>query len=157
MVSTIRSPRTSSSTTPDARSGSSPSRSATEHRREEPGELGPRASVERGGDTAKRLLERSDEEITELYQREIFELFPTLTGHIVESHIQRWTIGGSYRSLTEDSFEPLIDYGAERGHRIRYAGDYFAPLGQMEVAVTSGKDAADAVRRDRAAVSVSAG
>jgi len=104
-----------------------------------------------GGATAKRLLELGDEEITELYTREILELFPGLRGHIVESHIQRWVVGGSYRGVTGDSFEPLLEYAAEPGHRIRFAGDYFAPLGQMEVAVTSGKDAALAVRKDRSA------
>jgi oxygen-dependent protoporphyrinogen oxidase len=104
-----------------------------------------------GGATAERLLKLGDEEITEIYQQEIFALFPGLRGHIVESHIQRWIIGGTYRTVGDDSFEPLLEYAAEPGHRIRYAGDYFAPLGQMEVAVTAGKDAARAVRRDRAA------
>ncbi|HJQ48434.1 MAG TPA: NAD(P)/FAD-dependent oxidoreductase [Amycolatopsis sp.] len=103
-----------------------------------------------GGATAERLLKLSDEEITKLYQDEIFELFPTLRGHIAESHIQRWTIGGTYRSTGDASFEPVLRYAAEPAHRIRFAGDYFAPLGQMEVAVTAGKDAAEAVIRDRA-------
>ena len=103
-----------------------------------------------GGATSTCLLELSDEEITALYTKEIYELFPDLRGHIVESHIQRWVVGGSYRGVSGDSFEPLLQYAADPGPRIRFAGDYFAPLGQMEVAVTAGKDAAEMVKRDRA-------
>ncbi|MFB9832315.1 flavin monoamine oxidase family protein [Actinoallomurus acaciae] len=103
-----------------------------------------------GGATAERLLKLSDAEITDIYTREILELFPALRGHIVESHIQRWFIGGTYRSLSDAAFEPLIEYSREPGHRIHFAGDYFAPLGQMEVAVTSGKGAAEMVSRELA-------
>lgn len=95
-----------------------------------------------GGATAQRMLTLSDDDIRAIYSEEIFELFPTLRGHIVESHIQRWVIGGSYRKPGDDHFEPLIEYSKTPGHRIHFAGDYFAPLGQMEVAVTMGKDAA---------------
>ncbi|MBB5157147.1 flavin monoamine oxidase family protein [Saccharopolyspora phatthalungensis] len=102
-----------------------------------------------GGETAQRLLKLSDAEITDIYTREILELFPTLRGHIVESHIQRWLIGGTYRTVSDAAaFEPLIEYCREPGHRIHFAGDYFAPLGQMEVAVTSGKAAAEMVSRE---------
>ncbi len=103
-----------------------------------------------GGAPAARLLKLSDDEITRLYTEDLLRLFPTLRGHIVESHIQRWVIGGSYRGTGGHSFEPLLEYATQPGHRIRFAGDYFAPLGQMEVAVTAGKDAAHAVRTDRA-------
>ncbi|OFW49571.1 MAG: amine oxidase [Actinobacteria bacterium RBG_16_67_10] len=101
-----------------------------------------------GGSTAESLMSRSDEEITALYCKELYELFPQLEGHIVESRIQRWVIGGSYRRVTSDFFEPLVEYSATPEKRVRFAGDYFAPLGQMEVAVTTGQDAADLVRQD---------
>jgi oxygen-dependent protoporphyrinogen oxidase len=119
----------------------------------EPGRRRPGGSLMcyAGGATATRLLQWSDEEVTALYTKELCELFPTLRGHIVESHIQRWVVGGCYRGVTGDSFEPLLGYAAEPGHPIRFAGDYFAPLGQMEVAATAGRDAALAVRRDRSA------
>lgn len=95
-----------------------------------------------GGDSARRAMEMSDEEIETLFKNDLYRLYPQLRDIIGRAWVQRWPIGGQYREPGDDTFEALLQYVARDSSRIRLAGDYFAPLGQMEVAARSGSDAA---------------
>jgi protoporphyrinogen/coproporphyrinogen III oxidase len=100
-----------------------------------------------GGAPAQRLMSMSDDEIRAIYTRDLYKMYPQLRGLIGESIIQRWPIGGQYRAPGDAFFDALLGYAAREDNVVHYAGDYFAPLGQMEVAATAGTAAAAAVRR----------
>lgn len=98
-----------------------------------------------GGDSARRAMEMSDEEIETLFKNDLYRLYPQLRDIIGRAWVQRWPIGGEYREPGDDTFEALLRYVSTDPSRIRLAGDYFAPLGQMEVAAKSGADAAEKI------------
>jgi protoporphyrinogen/coproporphyrinogen III oxidase len=100
-----------------------------------------------GGEPARRLMSMSDAEVEEIYKRDLYRMYPQLHGIIGETVIQRWPIGGQYRAPGDAHFDALLSYAAREGNVVHYAGDYFAPLGQMEVAATAGMAAAAAVLR----------
>lgn len=95
-----------------------------------------------GGDSARRAMQLSDEEIEALFKRDLLQLYPELRNIIGKSWVQRWPIGGQYRAPGDRTFEPLWTHVADEQKKIHLVGDYFAPLGQMEVAAKSGADAA---------------
>jgi len=96
-----------------------------------------------GGAPAARLLERSDDEVREVYLRDLLKVLPELEGHVVETVVQRWELGNIYRRPGFD-FTPMLRYSQRPDVRIRFCGDYFAELGNMEVAAGSAVEAADA-------------
>jgi oxygen-dependent protoporphyrinogen oxidase len=98
-----------------------------------------------GGDSARRAMELSDPDIEELFMRDLYRLYPQLRDIVGRAWVQRWPIGGQYREPGDTTFKDLLQYVASDTSRIRLAGDYFAPLGQMEVAAKSGADAAHKV------------
>jgi protoporphyrinogen/coproporphyrinogen III oxidase len=100
-----------------------------------------------GGASAHRMLSMSDAEIEKIYKQDLYKIYPQLRGIIGDAVIQRWPLGGQYRAPGDASFDALLRYSAQEGNVVHYAGDYFAPLGQMEVAATAGMAAAEAVRR----------
>lgn len=95
-----------------------------------------------GGDSARRAMAMSDEEIEAHFKRDLYRLYPQLRDVVGRAWVQRWPIGGQYREPGDDTFKDLLQYVRSDPSRIRLAGDYFAPLGQMEVAAKSGADAA---------------
>ncbi|UCI32101.1 NAD(P)/FAD-dependent oxidoreductase [Mesorhizobium sp. B4-1-4] len=99
-----------------------------------------------GGTPAREMLKLSDEEIRDTYLTDVYRMFPELKGHIKEAIVQRWVPGNTYRPAGFN-FEPMLTY-CERGDvDIHFAGDYFAEIGNMEIAAGSAHEAA---RRARA-------
>lgn len=101
-----------------------------------------------GAEPARRLMERSDEEVIETYLKDVFKLFPQLRGNVQETVLQRWTSGNVYRTPGM-SFEPMLRYCERADSSIHFAGDYFGEIGNMEIATGSGVEAA---RRSRASL-----
>lgn len=99
-----------------------------------------------GGEPARQLLKHTDEEIRDIYLADIYKMYPQLKGHIKETIVQRWEPGNTYRPAGFN-FDPMLSY-CERGDvDIHFAGDYFAEIGNMEIATGSAHEAA---RRARA-------
>lgn len=94
-----------------------------------------------GGHSARKLLEKSDEEIKEIYLRDFYELFPQAEGIVQEMIVQRWP-----------QAIPCWRPGGRRGKEslrqpmgnIHFAGDYIA-YPSMQVAATAGVTAAKRV------------
>ncbi|XBS71478.1 NAD(P)/FAD-dependent oxidoreductase [Acerihabitans sp. KWT182] len=99
-----------------------------------------------GGAPAREMLKLTDEQIRDRYLADIYQMFPQLQGHIKETIVQRWEPGNTYRPAGFD-FDPMLNYCERDDVNIHFAGDYFAEIGNMEIATGSGHEAA---RRARA-------
>ena len=97
-----------------------------------------------GGAPAADLLKRTDDEVREIYLADLLEILPELRGHIAETVVQRWEIGNVFRRPGAD-FGPMLRYCERSDTRIHFCGDYFAELGNMEVAAGSAIEAVDKV------------
>jgi monoamine oxidase len=97
-----------------------------------------------GGDPARRLLERSDDEIVAEFKSDLADLLPGLNGSIDEAIVQRWPRAIPYwnpggRPLSRELREPVGP--------IHFAADYLA-YPSMQVAATAGITAAEAVAEE---------
>lgn len=91
-----------------------------------------------GGDTARKVMSWSDEQIESEFTRDLFRLYPQLEGLIEETVVHRWTTGSQYRPPGRESFSALDRYADQPGATTHLAGDYCTPLGQIETAARSG-------------------
>ncbi|RJG40423.1 FAD-dependent oxidoreductase [Mesorhizobium sp. DCY119] len=98
-----------------------------------------------GGAPARALLKRTDEEIRDIYLADVLKMFPQLKGHIKETIVQRWVPGNTYRPAGFN-FEPMLAYCERDDVDIHFAGDYFAEIGNMEIATGTGHEAAKRAR-----------
>lgn len=94
-----------------------------------------------GGDRARAYLDQSDEEITERYLRDIFELYPELRGKITKTVVQRWPFGLPFFA-PGFTLAPVTAYCAGTRNAVELCGDYFGELGNLELAASSGAAAA---------------
>ncbi|WP_266065094.1 flavin monoamine oxidase family protein [Brucella intermedia] len=98
-----------------------------------------------GGTPARAMLAKSDEEIRDTYLADIYRMFPALKGHIKEAIVQRWMPGNTYRPAGFN-FDPMLSYCEREDVNIHFAGDYFAEIGNMEIATGTGHEAAKRAR-----------
>jgi oxygen-dependent protoporphyrinogen oxidase len=98
-----------------------------------------------GGAPARELLKRTDEEIRDIYLADVLKMFPGLKGHIKEAVVQRWVPGNTYRPAGFD-FSAMLNYCERTDVDIHFAGDYFAEIGNMEIATGSAHEAARRAR-----------
>lgn len=85
------------------------------------------------------LLDKSDEEIREIYMRDLDQVLPNFTNHVVEFQPQRWKVGSPYCFPGRAALQPVLT--RPRG-RIFLAGDYLGTL-YTETSIQSGVTAAD--------------
>jgi oxygen-dependent protoporphyrinogen oxidase len=106
-----------------------------------------------GGRPARQLLESSPEQIRERFLGDLYRVYPQLRGLVQEAVVQKWPIGNVH-ATPRTSFEAMYRYSTRPGSPVRFAGDYFAPLGgTLDAAARSGFAAADAVLSDLATTS----
>jgi protoporphyrinogen/coproporphyrinogen III oxidase len=98
-----------------------------------------------GGGAARQLIELPEDEIERRFRADLFRMYPQLRDVIRETVVQKWPIGNVYRT-PGTTIDAMLDYCQQRGNVIHFAGDYFAELGNMEVAAGSAVEAAAAVR-----------
>jgi oxygen-dependent protoporphyrinogen oxidase len=108
-----------------------------------------------GGHKAATLLDRPEEEITISYLDELFQILPQLKGKVLETKLFKWTPGNACRAVGAD-FSPIVDHTGQQHQAIRFCGDYFAEIGNMEVAASTGQEAASLVRAELDATQVQA-
>lgn len=87
---------------------------------------------------ADRLLDKSDEEIREIYLSDLDEVLPGFAGLVEEAHIQRWPVGAPYCFPGRGRLQSTLTRPTER---IFLAGDYLGTL-YTETAITSAFTAA---------------
>lgn len=98
-----------------------------------------------GGAPAREMLKLSDEEIRDAYLADVYRMFPELKGHVKETVVQRWVPGNTYRPAGFN-FDPMLGYCERDDVDIHFAGDYFAEIGNMEIATGSAHEAARRAR-----------
>ncbi|MGL4681460.1 MAG: flavin monoamine oxidase family protein [Hafnia alvei] len=98
-----------------------------------------------GGAPARAMLKLTDEEIRDRYLADVYKMFPELKGHVKETIVQRWEPGNTYRPAGFN-FQPMLSYCERNDVNIHFAGDYFAEIGNMEIATGTGHEAARRAR-----------
>lgn len=98
-----------------------------------------------GGEPARELLKKTDEEIRDAYLADVYRMFPEVKGHVKEAIVRRWEPGNTYRPAGFD-FDPMLRYCERADVDIHFAGDYFAEIGNMEIATGTGHEAARRAR-----------
>jgi oxygen-dependent protoporphyrinogen oxidase len=94
-----------------------------------------------GGKPAAEMMQLAETEIRDRYLADMFEIFPQLRPLIVETKVQKWSPGNTFRPPGFD-FDAVVAYSQRTDTDIHLAGDYFADLGNMETAAGSGHEAA---------------
>lgn len=103
---------------------------------------------------ARQLLDRDDDDIRDIYLRDLDQILPNFSEKVVESHIQRWPTGAPYCFPGRGKLQPTL---TRRGGRVFLAGDYLGTL-YTETAIGTGLAAAQeaqsllASERQRSAV-----
>lgn len=87
---------------------------------------------------ARKLLEKSDEEIREIYTGDLDQVLPGFAGIVEEAHVQRWETGAPYCFPGRGKLQPVLTRPTQR---VFLAGDYLGTL-YTETAITSGFTAA---------------
>ncbi|WP_338811425.1 FAD-dependent oxidoreductase (plasmid) [Agrobacterium leguminum] len=98
-----------------------------------------------GGAPAREMLKLTDEQIRDTYLADVYKMYPELKGHVKETIVQRWVPGNTYRPAGFN-FEPMLSYCERDDVDIHFAGDYFAEIGNMEIATGTGHEAAKRAR-----------
>ncbi|MHB1219463.1 MAG: protoporphyrinogen/coproporphyrinogen oxidase [Alphaproteobacteria bacterium] len=99
-----------------------------------------------GGKPAAELMKLSEDEIRDRYLADLFKIYPQLRSIIKETKVQKWNPGNTYRPAGFN-FDAVLEYCERTDTNVHFAGDYFAEIGNMEIAAGSGHEAA---RRARA-------
>ncbi|PKW16611.1 flavin monoamine oxidase family protein [Saccharopolyspora spinosa] len=97
-----------------------------------------------GGAPAADMMRLTDDEVRDIYLTDLLRILPELEGQIAEAIVQRWDIGNVYRRPGMD-FGPVLEYCRRPANRIHLCGDYFAELGNMEIAAGSAVEAASSI------------
>jgi oxygen-dependent protoporphyrinogen oxidase len=103
---------------------------------------------------ARQLLDRDDDDIRNIYLRDLDQILPNFGEKVVETQIQRWQTGAPYCFPGRGKLQPTL---TRRGGRVFLAGDYLGTL-YTETAIGTGLSAAQeaqsllASERQRAAV-----
>jgi protoporphyrinogen/coproporphyrinogen III oxidase len=98
-----------------------------------------------GGKPAAELMKLSEDEIRDRYLADMYKMYPELKSVIVETKVQKWSPGNTYRPPGFD-FDAMIAYCERKDTDIHFAGDYFAEIGSMETASGTGHEAARRAR-----------
>jgi protoporphyrinogen oxidase len=103
-----------------------------------------------GGEPARRLIDRSDGEIVDVFQRDLEALFPALKGQVAEAVVQRWPAAIPYWEPGGRIYKDVL---REPLDRIHLAADYVA-YPSMQVAARAGITVAESIQQKLASVSV---
>jgi oxygen-dependent protoporphyrinogen oxidase len=89
------------------------------------------------GDLARKLIDKDDAAILDIYLKDLGGIFPTLPGSVVEGSVQRWPLGLAYNYPGRGKIQSTLTrpYG-----RLHLAGDYLGSL-YTETSIRTGADA----------------
>ena len=90
------------------------------------------------GESGRRLLDKSDEEILQIYLKDLNEIFPGFSDHVVEAQVNKFPLGSAYIFPGRAEIQPILTKSAGR---LFLAGDYLGSY-YTETAVQTGFTAA---------------
>lgn len=97
-------------------------------------------------DNAKILIEKDDDEIRQIFKRDILKIFPEMEKNLKEIVVQKWTHG--LPGFRPGAFAETPLRSAPHG-RIYFAGDYTADINaSLKAAISSAEDCAAAILRE---------
>jgi oxygen-dependent protoporphyrinogen oxidase len=97
-----------------------------------------------GAGAARRLIDKSDAEISSVFTGDLERLFPEMKSTIEDVWIQRWPRAQPFQKPGRSKFQAVLDRGV--GGNVILAGDYVGDWAQMESAAQMGREAAIRVR-----------
>lgn len=86
----------------------------------------------------RQLLDKSDEEIIQIYLKDLNEIFPGFSDHVVEAEVTKFPLGSAYISPGRAKIQPILTKSAGR---LFLAGDYLGTF-YTETAIQTGFTAA---------------
>lgn len=98
-----------------------------------------------GAQAAAALMAESDGTIVERFVRDLVSLYPEARGIVGDARVQRWPMGNVYAQPGRQRLQAAIEGPLGPHANIHLAGDYFAELGNLEMAARTGAAAADRV------------
>jgi oxygen-dependent protoporphyrinogen oxidase len=108
-----------------------------------PREPGGTLMVYGGGNRARRLFEKSDDEIREAIVSDLEDLYPEARGVVEEVVVQRWERAIPYAAPGRHLVQPALERGAGS---VFFAGDYVGEWTHMESAAITAVEAVAKVR-----------
>jgi oxygen-dependent protoporphyrinogen oxidase len=98
-----------------------------------------------GAHGAAALVREPDEVIVERFLADLHGLYPETRGVIAGAHVRRWPLGNVFARPGRSRLQLPLDAALGPNQNLHLAGDYVAPLGNMEAAAQSGRAAAERV------------
>ena len=98
-----------------------------------------------GAQGAAALLAESELTIVDRFIKDLVGLYPEAHGLVEEARVQRWPMGNVYAKPGRRRLQPAIEGPLGPHANIHLAGDYFAELGNLEMAARTGAAAADRI------------
>ena len=93
-------------------------------------------------DLARRLAGHADDQVKDVFLRDLAAIFPELPGLVTEIEIQRWPAGIPFSAPGRHRWQHILEQPAGCIH---LAGDYLGARGGMDTAAASGYEAAEQV------------
>lgn len=87
---------------------------------------------------AENLIEKSDDEIIQIYLNDLNEVFPGISDKVIESHVRKYHLGAPYCFPGRSKLQPILTKPVDR---VFLAGDYLGTL-YTESSIRSGYEAA---------------
>ncbi|GAB88846.1 protoporphyrinogen/coproporphyrinogen oxidase [Gordonia rhizosphera] len=97
---------------------------------------------------ARKLLDRTDDEIVDTYVGDLDDIFPGFAGNVEEAHVQRWHTGAPYCFPGRGKLQSTLTRPSDR---VFLAGDYLGTLyteTAISSAFTAAQEAASRLARD---------
>lgn len=98
-----------------------------------------------GGRSAGELSGASDDVIAGRFLRDLVALYPQASGIVAEMRVHRWPLGNVYSRPGRHLLQRAIEGPLGANQSVHLAGDYFAELGNLEMAARTGAAAAERV------------
>jgi oxygen-dependent protoporphyrinogen oxidase len=98
-----------------------------------------------GAHGAEALMREPDDVIVERFLADLHGLYPETRGMIASAHVRRWPLGNVFARPGRRRLPLPLDAALGPNQNLHLAGDYVAPLGNMEAAAQSGRAAAERV------------
>jgi len=98
-----------------------------------------------GGHGAAALSQASDDVIVDRFVRDLEGLYPEAKGIVAEARVRRWPLGNVFSRPGRHRLQAPIEGALGPAGNIHLAGDYFAELGNLEMAARTGAAAAERV------------
>jgi oxygen-dependent protoporphyrinogen oxidase len=95
------------------------------------------------GESGSRLIDKPDEEIIQTYLKDLNEIFPGFSDHVVEAKVNKFPYGSAYVYPGRAEIQPILTKPADR---LFLAGDYLGTF-YTETAIQTGFTAAQDINR----------